>query len=672
MQNYDKEAEAQAFEEFQRELEARFKAEGTPSNFIKNIVALSAINFRLAKAVYDLKSNTKFDVFAGKTNLDINIINTELKEPIYTESPAAHTNAMLEKFKDEYALYPSLFFFGLGNGNFYTKLLQNQTHEKIIVFEPEIEIIFIAFNLCDFGADIFNERFIVVHPDYFRSGQMEVLCNYPAVVANIRNYDFHVYSDYYAKNYGQIAQKINKKLIELSSKMILNMGNDAYDNLLGIKHVVANIPHIYSGIQLKDIIELNQGKNKTAIIASTGPSLNKQIELLRKVAPHALILIPDASYHVLKINGIKPDFVTTMERVEKTSEFFQSQPSEFDNDIVFMVASLTHPQTSKNLEGRNRTYAHRPIRFEFILKDEIPFMCKGPSSAHFAFDMALMLKCERIIFIGQDLAFGKDGASHAKGNIFENYIKEDGTMTINPNARQRPQTAIAYGGDGEVKTTDVWNFFRWYFESMMEPTHYDYAFKVYNATEGGARIHGMIEKPFSELVDEILAENSIKTVIKPEPISLEESKAVIKHQKALVENLIKYGLEKQKLCEELFKKISKAVENANRDISRGKEPHYPKFYELKERIDRFKNNFKNDEVFDTVYYHVVNNFCIHQEIEFGELMVKPERTKNDKDKKIFEYVRQHGYYFFSLAGMIEATRDTMKESLQSWDEENKS
>ena len=103
MQNYDKDLEAQAFEEFQRELEARFKAEGTPSNFMKNIVALSAINFRLAKAVYDLKSNTKFDVFAGKTNLDINIINTELNEPIYANTPAEHTQAMIEKFSDEYA-----------------------------------------------------------------------------------------------------------------------------------------------------------------------------------------------------------------------------------------------------------------------------------------------------------------------------------------------------------------------------------------------------------------------------------------------------------------------------------------------------------------------------------------------------------------------------------------
>lgn len=671
MQNYDKDLEAQAFEEFQRELEARFKAEGTPSNFMKNIVALSTINFRLAKAVYDLKSNTKFDVFAGKTNLDINIINTELNEPIYTNAPAEHTQAMIEKFSDEYALYPSLFLFGLGNGNFYTKLLQNQTHEKIIVFEPEIEIIFITFNLCDFGADIFHERFIVVHPDYYRDGHIELICHYDAVASNIRNYNFHIYSDYYAKNYGQIAQKINNKIIESSSKMVLNMGNDAHDNLLGIKHVVANMPHIYNGYQLKDIIDLNIGKNKTAIIASTGPSLNKQIELLKKVAPHALILIPDASYHVLKINGIKPDFVATMERVEKTSEFFQSEPSQFDDGIMFMAASLTHPKTALNLKDRNRCYAHRPIRFEFILKDDIPFMCKGPSSAHFALDMALRLKCERIIFIGQDLAFAKDGSSHAKGNIFENYIKEDGTITINPNARQRPQTAIAYGGEGEVKTTDVWNFFRGYFESMMEPAHYDYKFKVYNATEGGARIHGTIEKPFSELVDEILAENSIKEIIKPMPINPQNAKDQIKRQKELVEDLIRYGVEKQRLCEELFKKISKAVENANKEIERGKEPYYPKFYELKERIDRFKNNLKNDEVFDRVYYHVANNFCVHQEMEFGELMVRPERTKSDKDKKIFEYVRQHGYYFFSLAGMMEATRDTMNESLQSWDEEFK-
>ena len=262
--NYNHQVDPQAVKALHQAIDQDIKANGGANAFIHNIIALCSINFILAKAIYDLKSNSKFDVFAGKGNLDINIINTHTKTPLYSGSPAEHTINMLDKFKRDYALYPSLFFYGLGNGNFYAKLLQNQTHEKIIVFEPEIEIIFIAFNLCDFGADIFHERFIVIHPSYFRDGQIELICHHEAVIANIRNYNFHIYSDYYAKNYGDIAQKINQKIIELSSKIILNSGNDAYDNLLGIKHVIYNLPNVYSSLQLKDIIDLNISKNKTA------------------------------------------------------------------------------------------------------------------------------------------------------------------------------------------------------------------------------------------------------------------------------------------------------------------------------------------------------------------------------------------------------------------------
>ncbi|MBP3676695.1 MAG: hypothetical protein J6I71_09490, partial [Campylobacter sp.] len=61
------------------------------------------------------------------------------------------------------------------------------------------------------------------------------------------------------------------------------------------------------------------------------------------------------------------------------------------------------------------------------------------------------------------------------------------------------------------------------------------------------------------------------------------------------------------------------------------------------------------------------NFCIHQELEFMALMVKPENNKGERDKKIFEYVRQHGYYFFSLAGMVETTIDTLQNALDGWE-----
>ena len=50
-----------------------------------------------------------------------------------------------------------------------------------------------------------------------------------------------------------------------------------------MKHVVANMPHFYANYSLKDILNLNTNRNKTAIIVSTGPSLTKQLELLREI-----------------------------------------------------------------------------------------------------------------------------------------------------------------------------------------------------------------------------------------------------------------------------------------------------------------------------------------------------------------------------------------------------
>ena len=137
--------------------------------------------------------------------------------------------------------------------------------------------------------------------------------------------------------------------------------------------------------------------------------------------------------------------------------------------------------------------------------------------------------------------------------------------------------------------------------------------------------------------------------------------------KQIIENFIKIGKDKQDLIKELFKKISKLVESANADLANGKEPRYAKFYELKDRIDRLKANLDSDKSFNDVYMSAAYNFCLHQELDFATLMVRPEKSKSDRDKKIFEYVKQHGYYFFSLAGLIENTIDTLQTALDGWE-----
>lgn len=662
--NYNHQVDPNAVKELHNAIDQDIKANGGTTPFINNIIALCSINFILAKAIYDLKSNSKFDVFAGKSTLDINIINTHTKEPIYSGSPAQHTQAMLDKFKKDYALYPSLFFYGLGNGNFYKSLLENKNHKKIVVFEPELEIFFIVFHLNDFSKDIKDDRFLTFCPSFLNEAYLHILCNSKDITYNLRSYDFHIYNDYYAKNHQTSANSLNKSLLNVQLLNIKAAGNSAEDTLIGIKHVVENMPKFYANYSLKDILNLNQNRNQTAIIVSTGPSLTKQLELLRRVQPYAIIISADASYPILKQNNLKPDFVTTMERIELSGKFFDTQVSQFDNGITFVVSSLIHPNTIKLLNGRDVAFAHKPLRFEYALQEDSKnYMCKGPSTAHFAFDLAIDLGCKQIIFIGQDLAMASDGTTHAKGMVLGETSPTISSKEYEPNIT----TVLGYGGKTYVKSIKTWDLFREYFETMIDTLSSYTDVKVYNATEGGSRIKGTIEKPFKELVDEIISKNIEKILVKPKPISTQDSQIKLAKQKEIIENFIKVGKERNELIKELFKRISKLVESADRDLAANKEPRYAKFYELKDRIDRLKATLDADKSFGDLYMYTAYNFCVHQELEFTAMMVRPEANKSERDKKIFEYVRQHGYYFFSLAGMIETTIDTLQNALDGWE-----
>ena len=662
--NYNHQVDPNAVKEFHQAIDKDIRANGGTTLFINNIIALCQINFNLAKAIYDLKSNSKFDVFAGKSSLDINIINTHTKEPLYSGSPASHTNDMLNKFKKEYSLYPSLFFYGLGNGNFYKALLENKNHKKIIVFEPEIEIFFIVLHLNDFSKDMRENRFVPLCTGYLNESYLHIICSSKDVIYNVRSYDFHIYNDYYAKNYESSANAINKSLLNTQLLDIKSAGNSAEDTLTGMKHVVANMPHFYANYSLKDILNLNQNRNQTAIIVSTGPSLTKQLELLREVAPYAILIAADASYPILKLNNLRPDFVTTMERIVESGEFFNSKASEFDNGITFVASSLIHPNTIELLKGRNAVFAHKPLKFEYALgEDSKNYMCKGPSTAHFALDLAIELGCKQIIFIGQDLAMASDGTTHAKGMVFGETSPTIASKEYAPNIT----TVLGYGGKTQVKSIKTWDLFRNYFEAMIDALNGYTDVKVYNATEGGSRIKGAIEMPFAQLVSQLIGAGVKKELIKPEPISPKLSQQKLSEQRAIIENFIKVGKDRQALITELFKKISKLVESADRDLAANKEPRYAKFYELKDRIERLKATLQSDKVFNDVYMYTAYNFCIHQELEFMALMVKPENNKGERDKKIFEYVRQHGYYFFSLAGMVETTIDTLQNALDGWE-----
>ncbi|EIP3656932.1 flagellin modification protein PseD, partial [Campylobacter jejuni] len=456
--------------------------------FNKNIEALS--NILLKESLKEIKSS-KFELILGKDNLDINLKDTSDNTFLY-ENVIDELNSMLNTYNDKYLLYPVLYFYGFGNGILFKALLQNKNHQHIVVFEKDIEIIWVIFHILDFSSELQSARLMILNTSSLDIEFFSNFCSSKPFFQFSRIYFLELMSHYYERFHEDVLE-LNKKLVQDFKDSILSHGNDPLDALQGIEQFVYNLPSMITHPSYKELLSKRKGISDTAIIVSTGPSLTKQLPLLKKYASKATIFCADSSYPILAKHNIKPDYVLSLERIPLTSEFFNNDFGEFDKDILFVLKSYVHPHTTKYLQKNNRNFMLVSTYASFInyLKlDDFGYFNMGFSVANMNFLLAIHLKHKNIVLIGQDLAYAKDGLSHTKD--YSNLDKHEGHFQRDKNK----YTTQAYGDNGKVESSFVWTLFRHNFEQDVANAKKNYYITTYNCTEGGARIEGTIEKPF--------------------------------------------------------------------------------------------------------------------------------------------------------------------------------
>ncbi|EEA8296774.1 motility associated factor glycosyltransferase family protein, partial [Campylobacter coli] len=424
--------------------------------FNKNIEALS--NILLKESLKEIKSS-KFELILGKDNLDINLKDTSDNTFLY-ENVIDELNSMLNTYNDKYLLYPVLYFYGFGNGILFKALLQNKNHQHIVVFEKDIEIIWVMFHILDFSNELQSARLMVLETSSLNIEFFSNFCSNKPFFQFSRIYFLELMSHYYERFHEDILG-LNKKLAENFKNSIVSHGNDPKDAMQGIEQFVYNLSQMITHPSYKELLSKRKGISDTAIIVSTGPSLTKQLPLLKKYASKATIFCADSSYPILAKHGIKPDYVLSLERIPLTSEFFNNDFGEFDKDILFVLKSYVHPHTTKYLQKNNRNFMLVSTYASFInyLKlDDFGYFNMGFSVANMNFLLAIHLKHKNIVLIGQDLAYTKDGLSHTKD--YSNLDKHEGHFQRDKNK----YTTQAYGGNGKVESSFVWTLFRHNFE----------------------------------------------------------------------------------------------------------------------------------------------------------------------------------------------------------------
>ncbi|TKX28069.1 motility associated factor glycosyltransferase family protein, partial [Campylobacter estrildidarum] len=445
--------------------------------------------------------NTHYELVLGKDNLDINLKDKRDNTFLYKDA-IRELNTTLNTYNEKYALYPVLYFYGFGNGILFKALLQNQNLKHIVVFEKEIEIIWIMFHLLDFSQELKENKLIIFDTNILTLEDYNRLCSCHPFFQFSRIYFLELSCDYYEK-YQEEILKLNNNLIESFKNAILGRGNDPKDALQGIEQLTYNLSKMITHPTLETLLQKRSNLSQTAIIVSTGPSLAKQLPLLKEYANKATIFCADSAYPILAKHNIKPDYVCSLERVLLTSEYFNNDFKEFDQDVLFILNSLVHPKTIEFLESNNRNYilAYKGSKFIKYLKiNQFGELFSGHSVAHIAYGLAVCLNHKNIVLIGQDLAYSKDGKSHSSGYT---YLTEAGKKGEAYKKDIGKYTTLAYGGEDFIESSWVWLVFKHFLEVHILQSS-KLGFSTYNCTEGGARIEGTIEKPFKEICETLL------------------------------------------------------------------------------------------------------------------------------------------------------------------------
>ena len=162
-------------------------------------------------------------------------------------------------------------------------------------------------------------------------------------------------------------------------------------------------------------------KGRAAIIVSPGPSLEKNVDLLKSVREKVLVICVLHAHKELQRRGIIPDIVIhidpadlkklhSRDKDKKVSHWEKwIENSDFTGVSHLVVSNLSAPNMY-HLDVKKTMWMSPGLPIgEFLPEKAHDYTRIGGSVSHAAFDLAVEFGCTSIALIGQDLARSIDG-----------------------------------------------------------------------------------------------------------------------------------------------------------------------------------------------------------------------------------------------------------------------
>ncbi|PKN33461.1 MAG: hypothetical protein CVU61_13485 [Deltaproteobacteria bacterium HGW-Deltaproteobacteria-19] len=373
------------------------------------------------------------------------------------------------------------FLFGLGLGYKALHILDamDPSH-AVYVVERNPDILRWALSLHDYSAEIRSGKLSFVVPEEEELRRLIEEQNSAILNGRIR-----LFLEKYVRLLDARTARLHDICHSQFNVLLMNFNTVVKIGSTVIQNEVENLPKALLGWSPEGLMG-GDFRNRPAIIVATGPSLQKNISLLREAQGKALIISVGQTLRVLLAYDVRPDIVCSIDFGEPN---YLSMSDAIDKANMPL---LMHPQV----------YPRIPFEYQadlFVTLDQSNLLTptggnvssplgNAMTVAQTALNLALAVGADPIVFTGQDLAYGE--SSHIEGATYGKQVTVQGSRIIMKNEQVTKNQEVywvpGYFG-GRVPTNSGLLAF---LEDIEETIRRNSGRRFINATEGGAHIAG--------------------------------------------------------------------------------------------------------------------------------------------------------------------------------------
>lgn len=398
-----------------------------------------------------------------------------------------------------------LVVFGIGTG-YLAKYLRQVTTAPVIVYEPNVGLLRL---LMESGPLDFDDIQIVTNPHDLSliwgrySGRRR-----DAVVINTPGY---------SAAFPEECAALPQALTRLVERVTITKNTYRKRAQTWVLDVLENLSSLETSTPLLGLEGVFTGV--PAFIVGAGPSLDKNIEQLRRARHKGLVFAANSSALSLAKHHIAPHVVCCLESID-ISDRLRTLP--YLDEVIRAFSLSSHPNTLRVGNGPLMPFHEALPQYAGPLEalTRVPGVTVCGSVSTAAFTLAQRLGCSPIVLVGQDMAF-TNGATYAGGTGYETSRASVDATTGRVKLHWNEQIqnlhgeqhgtrhdseplveAVAWGGDGTVISGPSFMAINAWLESTaavsegLAPSN-----RYINATEGGARVVGFAESRLTDVLD---------------------------------------------------------------------------------------------------------------------------------------------------------------------------